>query len=29
MMPGVYVYIAELQYEDLNETIKGGITILR
>ncbi len=29
MLPGVYVYIAELQYEDITETIKGGITIVR
>ncbi len=29
LLPGVYVYAAELQYEDLSETIKGGITIIR
>ncbi|MEP6794136.1 MAG: gliding motility-associated C-terminal domain-containing protein, partial [Saprospiraceae bacterium] len=29
LLPGVYVYTAELQYEDLSETIKGGITIIR
>ncbi|MEO6132553.1 MAG: gliding motility-associated C-terminal domain-containing protein, partial [Saprospiraceae bacterium] len=27
--PGVYVYIAELQYEDLTETVKGGITVIK
>jgi len=29
LLPGVYVYTAELQYEDLNETIKGDITIIK
>ncbi|MBK9984160.1 MAG: gliding motility-associated C-terminal domain-containing protein [Saprospiraceae bacterium] len=29
LLPGVYVYTAELQYEDLTETVKGGITIIR
>ncbi len=29
MLPGVYVYVAELQYEDLAEKIQGGVTIIR
>jgi gliding motility-associated-like protein len=30
LLPGVYVYIAELQYEDgLKEAIKGDITIVK
>lgn len=29
VLPGVYVYVAKLDYEDISETIKGGITVVR
>ena len=29
MQPGVYVFVAELQYEDISEVVKGEITIVR
>ncbi len=29
MQPGVYVFVAKLEYEDITEVIKGGITIIR
>lgn len=29
MQPGVYVFVAELQYEDITETVTGSITLMR
>jgi gliding motility-associated-like protein len=29
MQPGVYVYIAQLDFEDISETVKGEVTIIR
>lgn len=29
MQPGVYVFVAELDYEDISETVTGNITLLR
>ena len=29
MQPGVYVFVAKLDYEDISETVSGNITIVR
>ncbi len=29
MLPGVYVYIAQLDFEDVSEMVKGEVTIIR
>jgi gliding motility-associated-like protein len=29
MQPGVYVFVAELDYEDISETVSGSITLVR
>jgi hypothetical protein len=29
MLPGVYVYIAQLDFEDISQTVKGEVTIIR
>jgi gliding motility-associated-like protein len=29
MQPGVYVFVAELDYEDISETVTGNITLVR